>query len=308
MATRIFPTQKNEKVENSSVIKTIGVDQLSQEMNKLANVKAEMTKTAAVKKTAKDRKKKKYEVRDICEECGVEHPCSCDVTAAQAAGDKEAVQAMLEVRENRRLAQIQQLEEVEEAEALNQRTAYRNQLLNDLQKLAADETEENSEKTAGKIKGPGIPDGTGPWGGTEKCPIKPKKDKDKDEDDDDDNKKEDKDEDEKESCSKVKLTQMSSKQKSNFQKYAEAMGWPVEYVKAVTEETIKTAAIDDATKIVLANKSLDKNSKKELVIAMHKEAKLSQEQASRIREYWVNELGYQDAEWVGDLVEEPTGK
>jgi hypothetical protein len=40
---------------------------------------------------------------------------------------------------------------------------------------AAVKEEETSKKEAGKIKGPGIPDGTGPMSGTSKCPLNPGK-------------------------------------------------------------------------------------------------------------------------------------
>ena len=38
---------------------------------------------------------------------------------------------------------------------------------------------------------------------------------------------------------------------------------------------------------------------------MYKASKLKPEQANRIKEYWKDELGYPDTEWIDDLVATP---
>jgi len=228
----------------------------------------------------------------MCESCGVEHPCSCDIIAAQTEGNHEKVAEMMEARANRRLAQIQTIEETEAEEALNARTAFRAQLLDELQKFAKDDSETDTEICEDVF---GICDRCGrrrnrcickpcPYCKQKVCRCKDKK------------------------ASFKAVSEISAAKKEYFARYAEAMGWPVEYVEAITAAPIKVTSIPEATKLVLANKSIDESNKKKLVIAMHKEAKLTSEQANRIKAYWSDELGYPDTEWINDLVEEPSGK
>lgn len=290
MNSRIFPTQKNENIERSTVVNTIDLKNLSEKMDKMSNIdKKDMTKTASAK-TSGDRKKKRYSMKStICSTCGVEHPCSCDIIAAQANGEHEKVASMMEVRANRRMANIQAIEEQIAQEELNQRTAFRANLLNTLEKFASDENEMTEEACGGNVFGKCSKCGE------DECVCKPCPDckgkpcKCKD-------------------GKFEKVDKMSSDKKSYFAKYAEAMGWPEEYVIAVTKESIKLASIPDATKLILSNSKLSSNNKKQLVIAMHKEAKLTSEQANRIKTYWKDELNYPDTEWIDDLVDEPTGK
>ena len=294
MASRIFPTKQNTKLDRSSVVQTIGAEQLSTEMNKLSGIKSDMTKTASVNDKPVDRKKKRYAMNSqTCGSCGVEHPCSCDVIAAQADGDHEKVAAMMEARANRRMAHMQAIEEVSAEEELGVRTAFRTQLLDELQKFAQDETPdaEACGETFGSCTKCGGKDDKCTCPKCPDCKCKPCKC------------------DEKEKDAGFKpVNQISAEKKEYFARYAEAMGWPIEYVEAVTASSIKIASIPEATKMVLSNKQLEKDNKKHLVIAMHKEAKLSSEQASRIKTYWSQELGYPDTEWISDLVEEPSGK
>lgn len=291
MTSRIFPTQKNDKMEHSQVLNTIDVSSLSQNMDKLSSIDVKMSKTASKEKEVTSKKKvimpKKDEKPEskVCEACGVEHPCSCDVTKAAESGDKEKVAAMMEARSNRRMAKIQEIEMKEEQREFQNRTAFRNNLLAELKNIDDDDDDEcdecDDDKEEGKVK---IKKNRCPG-----CGRRPNKCR----------------------CSSnnsKSLDKMSKSNKEYFARYAETMGWPEEYVKAVTASSIKEIKIPEATKLVLSNKKLKEDNKKELIIAMHKEAKLAPEQSNRIKAYWRDELGYQDVEWINDLVEEPTGK
>jgi hypothetical protein len=289
MNSRIFPTLQSEKLDKSSVINTIDWSKFAGEMNKVAGIETEnMTKVAAKKEevVVKKAKRVKKQYGD-CPECGVGHPCSCDVVKAQEEGNEEKVAALLEIRANRRTAQIAELEEVEAQEELNVRTAARSEVIDKLEKLAEDDVDEEAEdddKCEECCESP--------------CECKGKKD---------------------EKCEKCdkktcvcstfeSVASLSAQKKAVFAKYADAMGWPREYVEAVTASSIKLASIPEATKMVLDNKELESSAKRQIVTAMHKEAKLAPEQASRIKSYWSKELGYPDTEWIDDLVAEPTGK
>lgn len=301
MDSRIFPTVRNNKLENSSVVRTIDTDKLSMAINKFAGIEpSKMAKTASKETDNKKKKPRILKEKDPCPTCGVAHPCSCDVINAQKSGDHERVASMMKIRANRRMAQIENIEktiEGKEQDDLNLRTAFRSSLFNQLQKLASEE-----DVTAGKI--PGVPDGTGPWGGSDKCPMTRKKRRPMKK-----VKKIKKAEDENigEACFKSP-EKFSSSDRNKFSKYADLMGWPEEYVIAMTSTPAVSFAIPEATKLVLSNINLEKENKKTLIIAMHKESKLKPEQANRIKTYWAQELGYQDTEWVNDLVAEPSGK
>jgi len=290
MNSRIFPTLQSEKLDKSSVINTIDWSKFAGEMNKVAGIETEnMTKVAAKKEevVAKKTKRVKKQYGD-CPECGVGHPCSCDVVKAQEEGDKEKVAALLEIRANRRTAQIAELEEVEAQEELNARTAARSEVIDNLEKLAEDDEKcEKCGESPCQCK-------------CEKCDESPCKCKG-----------EKCEECDKETCvcsTFESVASLSAQKKAVFAKYADAMGWPREYVEAVTASSIKLASIPEATKMVLDNKKLESSAKRQIVTAMHKEAKLAPEQASRIKSYWSKELGYPDTEWIDDLVSEPTGK
>lgn len=306
MASRIFPTTKSNKLENSSVVRTIDTDKLSNAINKFAGIEpSKIGKTITAKQSdkKKEEKKKPRILKDSepCEKCQVEHPCSCDVIEAQKNGDHERVASLMKIRANRRMAQIDKIEKVVEAqeqEDLNLRTAFRASLFDQLQKLASEET------TAGKIRG--VPDGTGPWGGTDQCQLTRRKRKPRVKKVKKVRKAEESDENA-EACFK-NPEKFSSSDRAKFAKYADLMGWPEEYVIAMTSTPAVSFSIPEATKLVLSNIKLEKENKKKLIVAMHKESKLKPEQANRIKTYWAQELGYQDTEWINDLVEEPSGK
>jgi hypothetical protein len=302
MTSRIFPTTKSKELENSSVVRTIDTDKLSNAINKFAGIEpSKISKTAAKKTDEKKKPKRILRQKGDCPKCGVPHPCSCDVIEAQKAGDHQKVASLMKIRANRRMAQIENIERTivaKEEEDLKLRTAFRSSLFNHLQKLA------NKETSAGVI--PGVPDGTGPYGGTNRCPFTRRKRRPVKKVKIIKKVKKAKDQNVEEAC--VSPEKFSFANRAKFAKYAELMGWPEEYVIAMTSTPAVSFAIPEATKLVLSNINLEKENKKKLIVAMHKEAKLAPEQASRIKKYWAEELGYQDTEWINDLVEEPSGK
>jgi len=88
--------------------------------------------------------------------------------------------------------------------------------------------------------------------------------------------------------------------KKAFVEFAKRQGWPEEYIRAMVGR-LSTRDIPESVKKVLAS-SLPKEEKKNIIVAMYKDAKLSKEEAERIYRYWKEELGYQDEEWIKDLV------
>ena len=146
MAGRIFPRTRKEEIEqNPAILSTINleeVDRRIKEAQGIAVSKEEqpVVKTAAKKTPSRNRVKKQPEVREICATCGVERPCSCDITEAEARGDNVRVAEILQIREARRGRAIQA---IDEKEALDFRTAVRD----DLEKLIA-KASESMEKDA----------------------------------------------------------------------------------------------------------------------------------------------------------------
>ncbi len=89
--------------------------------------------------------------------------------------------------------------------------------------------------------------------------------------------------------------------KSAFAQKALAEGFPVEYIKARLGEMPATAT-DNTSEIksVLAS-DLDLNVKVAAASSMIKTATLSDADYSRLVDYWKNELGYGDQEWIDAL-------
>jgi hypothetical protein len=99
----------------------------------------------------------------------------------------------------------------------------------------------------------------------------------------------------------LKTSQMTNEMKKAFAAKAIAEGFPVEYVNARLGET-STPAVDNLSDIknVLAS-GLDTNVKVAAASSMIKVATLSDADYSRIIDYWKNELGYGDQEWIDAL-------
>ena len=89
--------------------------------------------------------------------------------------------------------------------------------------------------------------------------------------------------------------------KTAFAQKALAEGFPVEYIQARLGEMPAVQA-DNTTKIksVLAS-GLDINTKIAAASSMIKTATLSDADYSRLVDYWKNDLGYGDQEWIDAL-------
>ena len=94
---------------------------------------------------------------------------------------------------------------------------------------------------------------------------------------------------------------MTSSMKTAFAQKALAEGFPVEYIQARLGEMPAVQA-DNTTKIksVLASE-LDINTKIAAASSMIKTATLSDADYSRLVDYWKNDLGYGDQEWIDAL-------
>ena len=98
----------------------------------------------------------------------------------------------------------------------------------------------------------------------------------------------------------VKVSELSGQNKKAFAAKAAAAGFPSEYVAAMLGETVsvedKTAPIRE----IMAS-SINADVKKKAVTSMIKEATLTNSDYDRLINYWKNELGYGDQEWIDAL-------
>lgn len=95
----------------------------------------------------------------------------------------------------------------------------------------------------------------------------------------------------------------SNKNEEIIKKYAKKAGWPTAWVTAMFE-TADSNNIPESIKLILDNKNLPEEQKKQMVIAMTKESNLTKEQASRVVNYWSEQLGY-PKDWAELLVADP---
>ena len=197
------------------------------------------------------------------------------VEAAVAAGDEDLKEAILAARHDRRVRLAGKIERQVQAQQetnlkLAQRRAYRESLV---QKVAAkmdDEKEAAMDKTCEKCGGV--------YAG-KKCECSYATDK-----------------------SEMKEAKaFSSAARKAFAAKALAEGFPIEYINARLGET-STSAVDKLSDIknVLAS-DLNTNVKVAAASSMIKVATLSDADYSRIVDYWKNELGYGDQEWIDAL-------
>ena len=194
------------------------------------------------------------------------------VEAAIAAGDEDLKDAILAARHERRVRLAGKIERQVQAQQetnlkLAQRRAYREALVQKVAEKMEDEKEEvvaeKCEKCAGK--------------GCKACGYASDK-------------------------SEMKEAKaFSSAAKRAFAAKAIAEGFPIEYVNARLGET-SAPAVDKLSDIknVLAS-GLETNVKVAAASSMIKVATLSDADYSRIIDYWKNELGYGDQEWIDAL-------
>lgn len=200
------------------------------------------------------------------------------VEAAIASGDKALANTILAARHERRVRLASKIQSQIEAEnektvKLAQRRAYREQLV----KIAAKKDEEvdamkkECESCGKKYAGESCSCTAEKEAGWAKSDMKMKK-----------------------------ATNLSTASKQAFAAKALAEGFPQEYIDAMLGETV--VASNDLTEIknVMASE-LNSNVKKAAVSSMIKVATLTDADYSRLVDYWKNELGYGDQEWIDAL-------
>lgn len=194
------------------------------------------------------------------------------VEAAVAAGDEDLKEAILAARHDRRVRLAGKIERQVKAQQetslkLAQRRAYRESLVQKVAAKMEDEKEAAMDKTCEKCGGV--------YAG-KKCECADK--------------------------SEMKEAKaFSSAARKAFAAKALAEGFPIEYINARLGETSapKADKLSDI-KNVLAS-GLDTNVKVAAASSMIKVATLSDADYSRIVDYWKNELGYGDQEWIDAL-------
>ena len=200
------------------------------------------------------------------------------VEAAIASGDKALANTILAARHERRVRLASKIQSQIEAEnektvKLAQRRAYREQLV----KIAAKKDEEveamekKCESCGMKYAGEECDCDSKKEGGYSKSDMKMKK-----------------------------ATNLSSASKQAFAAKALAEGFPQEYIDAMLGETVVASNDLAEIKNVMASE-LNSNVKKAAVSSMIKVATLTDTDYSRLVDYWKNELGYGDQEWIDAL-------
>ena len=97
-----------------------------------------------------------------------------------------------------------------------------------------------------------------------------------------------------------KANQLSSSAKQAFAAKALAEGFPQEYIDAMLgNETIASNGLKEIKNVMASE--LNANVKKAAVSSMIKVATLTDSDYSRLVDYWKNELGYGDQEWIDAL-------
>jgi hypothetical protein len=98
----------------------------------------------------------------------------------------------------------------------------------------------------------------------------------------------------------VKVSQLDNYSKKAFASKAIAQGFPKEYVDAILGESQPVADNTSEIRNVMSSELTD-NVKKAAVSSMVKVATLTDADYSRLVDYWKNELGYGDQEWIDAL-------
>jgi hypothetical protein len=98
----------------------------------------------------------------------------------------------------------------------------------------------------------------------------------------------------------VKASALNNNAKKAFAAKAIAAGFPAEYVEAMLNTPVAESPKVAEIKQVMAS-NLNNNIKKQVVASIVKEASLDAANINRCKDYWKNELGYGDPEWVDEL-------
>ena len=99
----------------------------------------------------------------------------------------------------------------------------------------------------------------------------------------------------------VAIANLDANSKKVFAAKALAAGFPQEYVEAMINETVapKNDNLSEIKEVMASN--INPNVKKTVVANMMKVANLDAANINRCKDYWKNELGYGDPEWVDEL-------
>ena len=98
----------------------------------------------------------------------------------------------------------------------------------------------------------------------------------------------------------VKASALNNTAKQAFAAKAIASGFPAEYVEAMLNTPVaETPAVSEIKQVMASN--LNPSTKKQVVASMIKESSLDAANINRCKDYWKNELGYGDPEWVDEL-------
>jgi hypothetical protein len=98
----------------------------------------------------------------------------------------------------------------------------------------------------------------------------------------------------------VKASALNNTAKQAFAAKAMAAGFPAEYVEAMLNTpTAESPKVSEIKQVMASN--LNNTMKKQVVASIVKEASLDAANINRCKDYWKNELGYGDPEWVDEL-------
>jgi hypothetical protein len=197
------------------------------------------------------------------------------VEAALAAGDKELANTILAARHERRVRLASQIQTRVAAEndknvKLAQRRAYREQLVKIAEEKETEAMEKKCEDCGKKYAGESCGCTAGKEAGYGKSETEMKK-----------------------------ASSLSNNAKKAFAAKALAEGFPVEYVEAMLGNTAATDNLKEIKNVMASE--LESNVKIAAVSSMVKTATLTDADYSRLVDYWKNELGYGDQEWIDAL-------
>jgi hypothetical protein len=199
------------------------------------------------------------------------------VEAALAAGDKELANTILAARHERRVRLASQIQTRVAAEndknvKLAQRRAYREQLVKIAEEKETEAMEKKCEDCGKKYAGEGC----------EACSASKKESGYG-----------------KSETEMKKASSLSNNAKKAFAAKALAEGFPVEYVEAMLGNTGGKDNLKEIKNVMASE--LASNVKIAAVSSMVKTATLTDADYSRLVDYWKNELGYGDQEWIDAL-------
>lgn len=309
-AGRIFPHKVADSLGSPLEIQTIDVNEVARMMKELEGRQASVQAPSFVRTASRQvdevpvPRLRRAEITGECRECGVPHPCSHDIYAAQQEGDTAKIAAFKQIRTQRRMAALERVEAEAAAEReLVARSQVRREMLAALDQIEDEQGEELLEAVDKRVAAKPKPKAKtakskvcgdcGKPGGLCKCRSgKACKCGKGDACTCDDG----------EACGFKGASQMTSSEKTTFASYLEAQGFPREYIDA----QLKPKVTLPESIIKVASSDIDIETKKTILTAMLKEAKLAPEQKQRFLSYWKEDLEYQDTEWIDDAAKDPS--